>query len=90
MAQTALSPETHVQPHEQLTSLLNRSPDFAKEARVVIARTALDYLDAQIAHFSQVTAQRDLTDAERRFGREELIPLSEMLRSLFGSRTREG
>jgi hypothetical protein len=70
-------------------SLLNREHDFAREAKLAVARTAARFLSGEAAHYSRLRAERALTEEEKRFGREHFLPLIENLRALLGVRPSE-
>jgi len=67
---------------DELRLLLNRDASVAREVRHVIARITLHYLNEQIAHFSRVASERELTEEEKRFGGEHLTKVTEALRDL--------
>lgn len=68
---------------DQVALLLNREPAFAMEARRVVAKTAMRFIETQMEYYSGLALERELTEDEKRFGRESLGPLIDSLRTLF-------
>jgi hypothetical protein len=79
-----MSVSTPVHPAvDELRLLLNREPAFAAEARRIVARAAIHYLEMEVEYYSKIAAGRELSADEKRFGREALIPMIDGVRALF-------
>lgn len=68
-----------------LGRILRATRGAATEAKIVFATEVLAFVHEQIEHFSEIRAQRPLTDEEKRFGREDLMELTHGLKELLGS-----
>jgi hypothetical protein len=53
-------------------------------------RRALHFVNAEIARHAAIKAQRSLTDDEKRYGNQVLLPLLESIESLLKRLKREG
>src|SRR5688500_11565974 len=67
---------------DHLSSFFRRHPGALIEAKIALAAMGLRFLNTQIDHFSIIKSERPLSEDEKRYGREHLIPMAESVSQL--------
>jgi hypothetical protein len=70
-----------------LWELMNANPEIGADAIMITVRKSLDFVRDQASKYAAIKSQRALSEAEKRYGNEILLPLLESL-SLLLSRVR--